>query len=412
VSRGASPAAGQVVVATVAGTEFLARARVLAHSFAKWHPELPLVLLYTGRAPRFEGTTLHPFTEVVPIDALGLPDLTPRAFRCSSMELAILAKELILSHLLDRGFDRALYLDADLLLLERLDGLLARLEACDLLLTPHHCAPLEGPDRIAREVAVLRAGTINGGVCGVRRGEPAQAFLGWWRERMRLHGVRRPEAGLHHDQRWLDLGRCFVERVGIVRDPGINVAYWNLPERPIAASDGRFTAAGSPLRLYHFSGFDPRAPDRLSRHAPSVPTSALGPGAAFARDYAEAVLTAERAGPWSTDWDRFDDGTPIPKIARALYRGLGDDVGRFGDPFRTEGDSTFLTWLMAPEEDDRDPVAFIPRLWRGVLRARADLVAEFPDPLGRDRDRLLAWTRTSGTREQEIPESLLPPAVR
>jgi len=412
VTGRATPEAGPVVAATVAGREFLPRARVLADSLARWHPELPIVLLYTGRAPHLEGVTSHPFTEVVPIEALGLPDLAQRVFRCSSMELAVSAKELILSLLLDRGFERALFLDADLLLLARLDDLLAQLENCDLLLTPHHLAPLAGPDRIAREVAVLRAGTINGGVYGVRRGEPARAFLGWWRERMRLRGERRPEAGLHHDQRWLDLGRCFVERVGIVRDPGINVAYWNLPERPIGASDGRFTAAGCPLRLFHFSGFDPRAPEQLSRHAPSIPTSALGPGAAFARDYAEAILAAERAAPWSDDWDRFDDGTPIPDIARALYRGLGDEVGRFGDPFRTAGASAFLAWLMAPEEDDHDPVAFIPRLWRGVVRARPDLVGAFPDPLGRDRGRLLAWTRTSGTRELEIPETLLPPAVR
>jgi len=237
------------------------------------------------------------------------------------------------------------------------------------------------------------------------------AFLSWWRERMRLRCERSPGQGLLHDQRWIDYGPAFVDRVAVVRDPGVNVAYWNLPERPIDRVDGRFTAAGAPLRLFHFSGFDPSTPKVLSRHAETARDD-LGACAELLARYVEELRAAAGGTESETPWTRFDDGTPIPDLARDLYRRLGDDVGGFGDPFVTAGPSSFFAWLLAPEPDDPDRERPIPRLWRAVLRSRDDLVAAFPDPLNRDRRRFLEWTRASGLAEHAIAATFLAPSER
>lgn len=403
-----------LALVTVSGARFLPFARVMARSLARHHPELPTYLVPTDTPAPSQRSDAEPFLEWLPFETLGLPELERVTFRCTEMELAVLAKEAAVSHLLERGYRRVVFLDADVLALARLDPLLDALDRFELVLTPHHLSPLAGADRIERERAVLRSGGFNGGVYGVENTPATQAFLAWWRERMRLDGIRRPERGLHHDQRWFDFAPSFLDRVGVLRDPGVNVAYWNLPERPIELRGGALLAGGHPLRLFHFSGFDPRSPERLSRHLANAEAIDLGAGRTLVRDYAEAL----RAAGWSDGresgrrWSAFDDGTPIPPLARTLYRELRDDVGRFGDPFRVGGAESYFGWLMSPETDDVDRRGPLPRLWRAVHRSRRDLLQAFPDPLGRDRQAFLAWTRTSGLAEEGIAPALLPPSVR
>lgn len=403
-----------LALVTVSGARFLPFAQVLARSLARHHPELPTYLVLTDTPAPIAPSDAEPFLEWLPIERLGLPELERVTFRCTEMELAVLAKEAAVSHLLERGYRRVVFLDADVLVFARLDPLLDALGRFELVITPHLLSPLTGADRIERERVILRSGTFNGGVYGVENTPAMRAFLAWWRERMRLHGVRRPERGLHHDQRWFDFAPSFLDRIGVLRDPGINVAYWNLPERPIEVRNGALLAGGHPLRLFHFSGFDPRFPDRLSRHVADPEATDLGAGRAFVHDYAQALSAAG----WSESrepchrWSTFEDGTPIPTLARTLYRELRDDVGRFGDPFRVGGAESYLGWLMAPEPDDGDGRRPIPRLWRAVHRSRRDLLRTFPDPLGRDRQAFLLWTRSSGLIEEGIAPALLPPSVR
>lgn len=404
----------RLAFATVASGAFLPSAQVLERSLREHHPEIPFFLLLADRQRAGSGVEAGTAGGTIGIESLAIPDLPELAFRFTAMGLAVVAKECIVRHLFDKGFERVFFLDADLLALARLDPLIDALDTHDLVLSPHHLAPLAGSDRVERERTILRAGAFNGGLYGVADQPDARAFLAWWRERLRLHSVHDVDRGLHHDQRWLDLTPGFVARLGIVRDPGINVAYWNLPERPLALRDGVLTAAESRLRLFHFSGFDPRDPERLSRHHPGLSTEELGPGAAMVHDYARKLLQAgwgdavgQRHG-----WADFDDGTPIPALARTLYRELGDDIRRFGNPFRSGGEGTFFHWLAQPGEDDPDRERPIPRIWRKVHATREDLRRAFPDPLGRDRTAFLAWTAASGLVEHDVPPSLLAPGVR
>ena len=67
---------------------------------------------------------------------------------------------------------------------------------------------------------------------------------------------------------WLVWALVIGGDLAIVNDPGVNVAYWNLDERPLALRGERWFAGGVPLRLFHFSGFDVRNLARASRHSP------------------------------------------------------------------------------------------------------------------------------------------------
>jgi hypothetical protein len=58
---------------------------------------------------------------------------------------------------------------------------------------------------------------------------------------------------------------ALFDDVAILRNPGYNVAYWNMPSRPLSLVEGKWFAGGEPLVFFHFSGFDPKHPDVLSR---------------------------------------------------------------------------------------------------------------------------------------------------
>ena len=130
-----------------------------------------------------------------------------------------------------------------------LSELFERTSRSAITIAPHLLAPRDGEDRAERELNILQSGVFNAGVIGVRRGETADRFLGWWQGRVYSDCRHSLDEGVHYDQRWLDLVPAFFEDVGVVRDPAYKTAHWNLPERD-----------GADCRLFHFSGYD-----RISR---------------------------------------------------------------------------------------------------------------------------------------------------
>jgi hypothetical protein len=408
---GAAAAGGDLAVATVAAKSHLPFARVLARSLRERHPDVPFYVALTDEVEGCFDPAGEPF-ELVPIAALGIPDLRRFVFRYDRREVAVAAKAFVLDHLLERGFARALFLDADTWVTADLSPLFDALEQRSILLTPHLVEPARGPDAARRELTIAAAGAYNGGVVGVRREREARRFLAWWQARLLEHCELAPARGLHHDQGWDALVPALFDDVGLCRDPGVNVAYWNLPERPLERRGDEWLAGGRTLRLAHFSGFDPEAPANLSRHAPR-PARLPDAVAELWRRYAEALLAAgwlaSRA--WPYGFGRFDDGSAIPDLARKLYGGLGAAATRFGDPFATERPDCFADWLTGAAAGEAEIDLARTPLWAAVLASRPDARAAFPDPSGADREGFRRWAASSGAREHGIAARFLPEPI-
>jgi hypothetical protein len=408
VTGASAPRAGPIAFATVAARSYRPFARVLARSLARHHPDIPLYVLATDGPPDPEATAGETLSWLA-LDELGLAELGSWRFRYSRRQLAVAMKAFLLAHLLDRGYATAIFLDADLWALAPLDPLLEAARRHALVLTPHRLRPASGAEGGAAELAILRAGAFNLGVVAVGDGPEARGFLAWWRARLARHCELEVARGLHHDQGWVDLAPGFVQDCHLLRDPGVNVGHWNLDERALEETGGELRAGDAPCRLFHFSGFDPETPERLTRHADVVAPPAVR---ALCARYARALLAAG----WVEDqraayaWSRFTNGVRIPDEARRLYLELGERAREFGDPFATEGAGSFFAWLAAEPDGERAPgeELRVSRLWREIWRRREDLRAVFPEPLGRDRAAFLAWIRSSGAREHDVDEALLP----
>ena len=316
------------------------------------------------------------------------------------VELATAVKPYFLDWLLRREtLETLLFLDPDILVMAALGSVHEALGRDEIVLVPHLRAPFPADGRAPDDVAIARAGAYNLGFLGLRPGRDTRRLLAWWQSKVDRHCVSDVGQGLFVDQRWMDLVPGLCPSTGILRDPAVNVAYWNLHERQLDRSGAGFRVDGEPLAFFHFSGYDPDRPDELSRHQDRH--RAAGPLRALCdryRDRLDACGYGDRV-PYA--WDRFGDGSII---TRSMRRAYGDALRRGWTglpPVRWEEPGEVRTWLATPDPARR-PHRFGP-VAEAIWTLRSDVQATFPGQLrqppgeanGFDR-----WLRSKGGTEE------------
>jgi glycosyltransferase involved in cell wall biosynthesis len=382
---------------SIVANNYLAYARVFTRSFLARHPEGKVHVLIVDRplpGHRYED---EPFA-VTFAHQIGIPAFPHFAFRYSLLELNTAVKPYYLLHLRrTEGLDRICYFDPDILVTGDLSGLYDRLDVADAVLTPHLTAPLED-SRIPSERDILLSGTYNLGFLGLAFNERTLAFVDWWARRLYRQCLHEVEKGLFVDQRWMDLAPSFLPRVDVLRDPGFNMAYWNLPHRSLEERDGAWRVNGEPLRFFHFSGYDPRRPEIVSKYQNRYTLADRPDVAPLFRLYGERIAAEgqERVRDIPYGYGTFDDGTAIPMLARKALRWTDPEGHRWPNPFATGRPDSFLDWLRAPF-DDGNPS--LPRLALMLWDDRPALQLLFPEPWRADRLSFARWLVESGKSE-------------
>jgi hypothetical protein len=354
----------KVAVATVVAKSFLSLARVLANSFRRYHPDTPFFVLLSDEADGYFDPAAESF-QVLRLADLGIPDLARFRFRYSRQELMYAATPYLLTHLLDQGFSGAAFLKQESLVVGALTPVLEQLGRRSIVLTPHLLEPLWGKEGAGRELNILQSGVYNVGFLGVSETPTARAFLTWWKERLFEHCRHDVARGIHFEQRWLDFVPAFFDDVEVVRDPGFNVAHWNLPERKVTVSRDFVTVDGGPGRFFRFSGFDLEHPDALTRYNNRLSMSNVGEAAEIFRRYVKLLEAAgyHETKRWPYAYGHFDNGKPVAERARYLYRQLGRQADRFGDPFTTASPDNFFRWSRR-----QLMLSAIKRMWWAIHR--------------------------------------------
>lgn len=333
-SLSSEPSQG-LAIFTICSNNYVQMARILLTTAKRFHPEATVYLcLADAIVP--EPDFYPADCTVVAADALGIPDFPAFVFRYDVLELNTAVKPFMFQHLLAAGHDTVLYFDADIEVFSRLDQILTPLQdGASFVVTPHLCAPSEGgafPD----DVDIMRAGIYNLGFLGVRAADETDAILAWWARRLQYQCVNDMDAGVFVDQKFMDLLPGFAEHVHILRDPTVNIAYWNLTQRTLAFEDGRWTVDGRPLGFFHFSGFNPERMHRLSKYTDGFQRDAIPPSLLrLMQHYAEQLQANGHgripAGLYA--FGRFASGTRVPDIARKMFR--DKHIAWSGDPFHS-----------------------------------------------------------------------------
>ncbi len=402
-----------LIACTIVARNYLPHARVLTASFLRHHPAGQCFVLIIDD----EDGTLD--TRDEPFGALRLRDIGLDRAEIERLgaiydvvELATAVKPALLRWLLDGPRDHAIYLDPDIKVFDPLTDIAALAAAHGVVLTPHTTVPVPRDDlRISTE-DILGAGVFNLGFVAV--GQAARPFLAWWWSHTRRHALIEPGRMWFTDQRWIDLVPAYFEPC-VVKDPGLNVAYWNLHGRALTWTGTRYEVDARPLRFFHFSGFDHRRPHLLSKHQADRPRILLSDRPALRRLCGEYLSDLDRAGiheptTLTYSWEKAPSGLRLDRRIRRLYwaalvefeEGRGPEPP---NPFDPDDPGQFVAWLNRP---DSDGPATVSRYELAIYRSRLDLHAAFPrldDP--DDVARLRQWLATDGIAQEGLSPELL-----
>ena len=334
---------GGVVCYTSFTYSYLSRARVLLGSLRRAYPEWVVWAVMVDEPPPWvdEAAALAGFDGVLKLGDLGIPRAAAWLFKHDVVEACTAVKGAAMVHLLGLGAARVIYFDPDIAVFNRLEGL----DDGSIVLTPHQLEPNEAAAAIVdNEIASLVYGVFNLGFVSVCNDADGRAFAGWWAERLYQACYDDIAAGIFTDQKYCDLAPVLFEGVHILRDPGCNVASWNLSRRRLAFDPGgTITVNGSALKFYHFTKIG-GAGDVMTERYGAANTEVFEVWHWYKRRERDGRLEAIPDGYWH--YGRFDNGTPIPREARLLFRTHPSLPATIDNPY-----ATLPAWLAEHRPD-------------------------------------------------------------
>lgn len=368
---------------TIVASNYLAMAQVLGESFLEHHPDSTFSVLVVD-----DGDADLPAE--IGIVRLGDLDIAPADERLMRtvydvMEFSTAVKPSFLRFLLAVGDGAACYLDPDIQVFSAFGPQADAALEHGIVLTPHVLSPVPRDGRRVDEETIMQSGMYNCGFLAV--GPTARPFLDWWDARLRFDALVDFGRARFTDQRWVDWVPSLFDYV-IDRDPGMNVAWWNIHDRPIDVTGSAPTVLGTPLRFVHFSGYDPQQPDLLSKHQLPRPRTdhAVGTGMrtladAYGRRLTELGHVERRRGAYP--WNRSHDGVELTtELRRAVRDAALDEIERLGEvrsvPDAFDPDGGFAAWV-AEHVDGSQPTAVVADTSTASVDGSVEIVRTTPN---------------------------------
>jgi len=255
------------VAFTICSNNYLGSAKVLVDSFKRNHPDFEV---FIGLVDTFSdhvdylglGCTMLPITEVA------MPDARELSQKFNIIELSTTAKPFYFKHFFFKlGATQAIYLDPDIEVFAPLTAVLHGLDTAMITLTPHMLSPVDD-EFWPNDKHILPTGIFNLGFVALARHPQLAFFLDWWGDRCLKYGYRNASEGLFYDQIWINYVPTLFESYHIIRDPGYNVANWNLHERKLTrdAHGKWWVNQHIELAFFHFSHYNISLPDIISSY--------------------------------------------------------------------------------------------------------------------------------------------------
>lgn len=329
---------------------YLNRARVLASSLRTHHPDWVIWLVLVDKEPSGFQFDLarEDYDHLLTVEDLFGDDTERWLFGHDIVEACTAVKgRASLRILQEPGCQKLVYFDPDIAVFNPMTPVIDLLDSYPIVLTPHQIdpAPKDQPRAIRdNEIASLSYGTYNLGFIALANNPEGRRFAHWWDARLTDWCHDRLDVGLFVDQKWCNLAPCFFDGVKTLRDPGYNVASWNLNQRVMHYDEaGNARINGALLRFFHFTKLGRVGDMMTQRYArDNIEIYELW---WWYRNQVEAASDSRIPSGWWY-YGTFDNGEKIPKSVREMYRDRQDLRQAFSAP-RMTGHNSFFEWLRA-----------------------------------------------------------------
>ncbi|MBC8154346.1 MAG: hypothetical protein H7Z72_15690 [Bacteroidetes bacterium] len=224
---------------TVCTIAQLPDALTLGSSFRQHHPDESFIIGLADDATRLPAGFQCPYPLLTALESMP-GDLGVLSARYTPTEFTAAGKPSFIRAAFARFPNEPylLYADPETFVYRPLTSVYARLDSATALLTPHITRPpsdANWPD----EKAMQNVGLYSAGFLAFRSGAETDRLLAWWEDRVTGRAFIDACEGLCTDQLWLMHWPAFFDGIQIVKDPGWQVALWNLPERRLTLSAER-----------------------------------------------------------------------------------------------------------------------------------------------------------------------------
>jgi len=338
----------RVVCYTSFTFSYLSRAVILARTLRLAHPEWSIWDLIVDKAPPgvdISGS-LAEFDHVLLAEELGIERFSSWIFKHNVIEACTAVKGRMLRHMFELGFEKVVYLDPDIGVFHPLGAIESKLDVYSIILTPHQVESNDTTLAVGdNEMASFKYGIYNLGFLAVRNDPVGRAFANWWDGMLYNACYEDAESGIYTDQKYCDIVPALFDRVCIERDPGCNVASWNISRRTVDISgNGDILVNGSSLKFYHFSKIG---------YAGDVMTERYSGGNFEVLEiwlwYKRQIQAGDPIPKSFWCYGTFSNGVVISAEARKSFRKwFTDQPDRWADPFEVAGDSFYARLQQEP----------------------------------------------------------------
>lgn len=327
---------------------YLNRARVLGTTLKLQHPNWVVWLVMVDKAPEdfHFDIAQEPFDRLLTVEDMFGEATEGWLFGHDIVEACTAVKGRASRIILDQEHcDQLFYFDPDIGIFNTLSPVVSLLNENSIVLTPHQTDPEPASHIQAirdNEITSLDYGTFNLGFFAIRNDSEGRRFAYWWEARLFDWCHDDLTAGLFVDQKWCNLVPCFFDGVKILRDPGYNVASWNLSQRVMTINRaGDALINDHLLRFFHFTKLG-KIGDTMTRRYAKDNLEIYELWWWYRNEVKRFTSPAIPKGWWY--YGTFSNGIKISKAVRVFYRQRADLRDAFRNPFDT-GPGTFFEWL-------------------------------------------------------------------
>ena len=246
------------IVFTICSNNYLSQAKTLGDSVLKHNPDYKFIIGVVDRKSETIDYSKFDKFELIHVEELAIDGFEKMVSMYNIVELNTSVKPFYIEYLFkNRSCNWVSYIDPDIMCFSDFKVLEEYQGNYDILLTPHILTPIKIDNTHPQEKHFLRFGIYNFGFVSVKNVTTTAEYLNWWKTQMSVQCFNSPKLGLFVDQLPNNFTPIFFKNVGVVLDPGYNMAHWNLHERVLTNRGVDFIVNDQlPLVFYHFSRYE------------------------------------------------------------------------------------------------------------------------------------------------------------